>query len=115
MVVCRIHDVVRGRGRARARRRICPRAELGSGRGGELAPEDSSARLVVLGIPSEGVRWYARTVWHRRNHTTTLRRDRCLVHHRAPLPQRGLSHALNAHVPYLLSSALVLSARGRLG
>ena len=69
------------------------------GRGREVAPEDSSAQLVVLGIPSEGVRRRARTIWHRRNHTAALRRDRCLVHHCALLPQRGLAHALNAPIP----------------
>jgi hypothetical protein len=57
----------------------------------------------------------ARTVWHRRNHTAALRRDRCLVHHCAPLPQRGLAHALNAPVSCLFSSPVVLSARGWLG
>jgi hypothetical protein len=78
-------------------------------------PEDSSARLVVLGFPSEGVRRRARIVWHRRNHTVALRRDRCLVHNCAPLPQHGLAHALNAPIPCLFSSAPVLFARGRLG
>jgi hypothetical protein len=61
--------------------------------------EDSFARLVVLGVPSEDVRWRARTVWHRRNHIAALRRDCYLVYHCVPLPQRGLAHALNAHVP----------------
>jgi hypothetical protein len=85
------------------------------GRGREVAPEDSSAQLVVLGIPSEGVRRRACTIWHRRNHTVALRRDRCLVHHCALLPQRGLAHALNAPVPCLFLSILILSAQGRLG
>jgi hypothetical protein len=44
---------------------------LGSGNG-EVAPEGSPARLVVLGVPSEGVRRRARTVWHRRNHIVVL-------------------------------------------
>jgi hypothetical protein len=74
-----------------------------------------SAWLVVLGVPSEGVRRRTRIVWHRRNHIVALRRDRFLVHHCASLPQRGLAHTLNAPVPCLFSSALVLSARGRLG
>jgi hypothetical protein len=55
-----------------------------------------------------------RTVWHRRNHTVALRRDRYLIHHCAPLPQHGLAHALNAPIPCLFLSVLVLSARGRL-
>jgi hypothetical protein len=90
-------------------------AEAELGRGREITPEGSSAWLVVLGVPSEGASRHARIVWHRRNHIVALRRDRCLVHHCALLPQRGLAHALNAPVPCLFSSALVLFARGRLG
>jgi hypothetical protein len=85
-----IRGVVGGRGRARTRRRIRSRVELnvgpggkgaqrldprsdeaemlcqraGSyfGRGGEIAPGCPSARLVVLGFPSEGVMRHARTI-----------------------------------------------------
>jgi hypothetical protein len=70
VAVCGIRGVVGGR--ARARRRTCSRAELGVRQGRGVAPKDPSARLVVLGVPSEGVRRRARTVWHRRNHTTAL-------------------------------------------
>jgi hypothetical protein len=104
-----IRGIVVGRGRARARRRACPRAELGSG---EVdSPKTRPLGLSYLGVPSEGVRRRVRTVWHRRNHTATLRCDHCLIHHCALLPLRGLAHALNAHVPYLFPSALVLSTR----
>jgi hypothetical protein len=34
--------------------RSCPRAESCFERGREIAPEGQSARLVVLGVPSEG-------------------------------------------------------------
>jgi hypothetical protein len=71
--------------------------------------------LSHMGAPSEGARWRACTVWHRRNHTDMIRRDRCLIHRCAPLPWRGLVHALNAPVPCLFSSALLLSVRGWLG
>jgi hypothetical protein len=84
VVVCRIHDVVGGRGRAWARQRTRSRAGPNVGRGGEIArrldpgsgeaekshpragfffgrgeeiaPEGPSSRLVLLGVPSEGVR-----------------------------------------------------------
>jgi hypothetical protein len=90
-----IHGVVGGRGRARARQRtrsrarldvgrgeeiawrldtglgeaekLCPQARFFFRRGEEIAPEGPSARLVVLGIPSEGVS--ARTILCRCNHT----------------------------------------------
>jgi hypothetical protein len=47
VAVCGIRGPVGGRGQARARRRTCPRAEPGVGRGWEVTPESSSARLVV--------------------------------------------------------------------
>jgi hypothetical protein len=62
VAVCGIRGAIGGRGRARARRRTCLRAEPRVGRGGEVAPEGSFDRLVVLGVPSEGVRQRARTV-----------------------------------------------------
>jgi hypothetical protein len=34
--------------------RLCPWAESCFGRGREIAPKGQSARLVVLGVPSEG-------------------------------------------------------------
>jgi hypothetical protein len=70
VAVCGIRGEVGGR--VWARRRTCSRAKLEVGQGREVAPEDLSARLVVLGVPSEGVRRRAHTVWHRRNHTTAL-------------------------------------------
>jgi hypothetical protein len=110
VVVCGIRGVVTGRGRARARRRACLRAELGLSEA-----ERSKTRLLglsYLGVPSEGAKWRAHTIWHRRNHAATLRRDRYLIHHCAPLPRCSLAHTLNAPVPYLFSSVLVLSAQG---
>jgi hypothetical protein len=96
VAICRIRGVVDGRGQARARRRTRSRAGLniergreiaqrldpGSddaekshpwagfffGQGKEIAPKGPSSRLVVLGVPSEGVRQRARTVLCRRNH-----------------------------------------------
>jgi hypothetical protein len=108
-----ICGVVIDRGRARARRRAYPRAELGSGK--VETPKTRPPSLSYLCIPLDGARWRARTVGHNRNHTAMLRRDRCLIHHCAPLPHRGLAHALNAPVPCLCPSALVLSTRDRLG
>jgi hypothetical protein len=108
MTACGPRGVVVGRGRARARRRACPRSELGSGEA-----EYSKTRLLglsYLGVPSDGARQRARTVWHRRNHTAMFRHDHCLIHHCAPLPRRSLAHTLNVPVPCLFSSALVLSA-----
>jgi hypothetical protein len=48
--------------RARATWRTCPRTEPEVRRGRAVVPEGSSARLVALGVPSEGVRRCARTV-----------------------------------------------------
>ena len=93
--------LVEGWTRGRARRRGCARRLVRS--------------ACRIRHPIGGCRRRWRTVWHRRNHTTALRRDRCLVHHCALLPQRGLAHTLNVPIPCLFSSALVLSARGRLG
>jgi hypothetical protein len=90
-----------------------PSTELGSGE--TESPKTRPPGLLYLGVPSEGATRRAHTVWHRRNHTATLRRDRYLIHHYALLPRHGLAHALNAHVPYLFPSTLVLSARDRLG
>jgi hypothetical protein len=44
------------------RQRNCPRAEPGVGQGGEVAPKGSFALLVILGVPSEGIRRRARTM-----------------------------------------------------
>jgi hypothetical protein len=113
VTACRPHGVVVGRGWARARRRACSRAELGPGKA-----EYSKTHMLglsYLGIPLDGARRRARIIYHRRNHTAMFRRDRCLIQQCAPLPRRGLAHALNVHVPCLFSSALVLSAWGRLG
>jgi hypothetical protein len=62
VAIYRIRGAVGVRGRAWARQRTYPRAEPGVKRGGAVAPEGTFARLVVLGIPSEGSRRHARTV-----------------------------------------------------
>jgi hypothetical protein len=62
VAVCGICGAVGGRGRARVRWRTCLRAEPGVERGGAVAPEGSSARLVILSVPSKGVRRRAHTV-----------------------------------------------------
>jgi hypothetical protein len=62
VAACGVHSVVCDRGRARARWRTRSRAGHDVGRGGEVVPEGSSAQLIVLGVPSEGVRHHARTV-----------------------------------------------------
>ena len=113
VAACGTRGVVVGRGRAWARRRAWARAELGSGEA--KSPKTRPPGLSYLGIPSKGARRRAHTVWHRHNHTATLRRDHCLIHHCAPLARRGLADALNAPAHCLFSSVLVLSARGRLG
>jgi hypothetical protein len=49
-----------------------PKARHRVGRGGEVAPEGPFALLVVLGVPSEGVRQRALTGLCWRNHTAAL-------------------------------------------
>lgn len=90
-------ELARGLSLGRVRWRACSRAELGSGEA--ECPMSRPLCLSHMGAPSEGARWRAHTIWHRRNHTAMIRRDCCLIHRCAPLPQRGLAHALNAPAP----------------
>jgi hypothetical protein len=86
------------------RRRACPRAELGLSEA--ECPKTRLLGLSYLGVPLEGAMWRAHTFWHRRKHTTTLRRDRCLIHHCALLPRRSLAHTLSAPVPACFRASL---------